>query len=149
MSDSSMAYSQIQLEAIRQAISDGRLTAQQIHSILLEEITNELNKPKEEVDTEYISACQELLGSLNRSRTAAVVSHYEENLQAIRNKMQPRFSFSPCIREETHMPSSISCWKVCLEQRVCRLSITLPDRACLSLEIRSSMFITLTQYMAG
>lgn len=96
MSDSSMAYSQIQLEAIRQAISDGRLTAQQIHSILLEEITNELNKPKEEVDTEYISACQELLGSLNRSRTAAVVSHYEENLQAIRNKMQPRFSFSPC-----------------------------------------------------
>lgn len=96
MSDSSMAYSQIQLEAIRQAISDGRLTAQQIHSILLEEITNELNKPKEEVDTEYISACQELLGSLNRSRTAAVVSHYEENLQAIRNKMQPRFSFSRC-----------------------------------------------------
>ena len=96
MSDSSVAYSQIQLEAIRQAISDGRLTAQQIHSILLEEITNELNKPKEEVDTEYISACQELLGSLNRSRTAAVVSHYEENLQAIRNKMQPRFSFSPC-----------------------------------------------------
>lgn len=96
MSDSSMAYSQIQLEAIRQAISDGRLTAQQIHSILLEEITNELNKPKEEVDTEYISACQELLGSLNRSRTAAVVSHYEENLQAIRNKMHPRFSFSPC-----------------------------------------------------
>lgn len=96
MCDSSVAYSQIQIEAIRQAISDGRLTAQQMHCILLEEISNELNKPKEEVDTEYISACQELLGSLNRSRTAAVVSHYEENLQAIQNKMQPRFSFSPC-----------------------------------------------------
>lgn len=96
MCDSSVAYSQIQLEAIRQAISDGRLTAQQMHCILLEEISNELNKPKEEVDTEYINACQELLESLNRSRTAAVVSHYEENLQAIQNKMQPRFSFSPC-----------------------------------------------------
>lgn len=95
MCDSSVAYSQIQLEAIRQAISDGRLTAQQMHCILLEEISNELNKPKEEVDTEYINACQELLGSLNRSRTA-VVSHYEENFQAIQNKMQPRFSFSPC-----------------------------------------------------
>lgn len=96
MSDSSVAYSQIQLEAIRQAISDGRLTAQQIHSILLEEISKELNKPKEEVDTEYISACHELLGALNRSRAAAAISHYEANLQAIQNKMQPRFSFSPC-----------------------------------------------------
>lgn len=48
------------------------------------------------MDTDYISACQELLGSLNRSRTAVVVSHYEENFQAIQNKMQPRFSFSPC-----------------------------------------------------
>ncbi len=95
MSDSSMARSQIQLEAIRQAISEGRLTAQQIHNILLEEISKELCKPKEEVDTEYIGACQELLESLNRSRAAAVSSHYEKNLQAIQNKLQPRFSFSP------------------------------------------------------
>lgn len=96
MCDSSVAYSQIQLEAIRQMISDGRLTAQQMNRIMIEEISSELNKPKEEVDTEYISACQELLGSLNRSRAAAAVSHYEENLQAIQNKMQPRFSFAPC-----------------------------------------------------
>lgn len=95
MSDSSMACSQIQLEAIRQAISEGRLTAQQMHNILLEEISKELCKTQEEVDTEYVSACQELLESLNRSRAAAVSSHYEKNLQAIQNKLQPRFSFSP------------------------------------------------------
>ncbi len=45
MSDSSAARSQIHLEAIRQEISEGRLTTQQIHNILLKEISNELNKP--------------------------------------------------------------------------------------------------------
>lgn len=95
MSDSSVAFSQIHLEAIRQAISDGRLTAQQIHNILLEEMTNELNKPQEEVDINYINACQDLLESLNSSRAAAVASHYEKNLQAVLKKIRPRFSFSP------------------------------------------------------
>ena len=95
MSDSSMAFSQIHLEAIRQAISEGRLTAQQIHNILLDEITNELNKPHEEVNTDYINACRELLESLNSSRAAAVTSHYEKNLQAIQDRLQPRFSFTP------------------------------------------------------
>lgn len=95
MSDSTMASRQIQHDAIREAISQGQLTAQQIHCILIEEITSELNKPEEEVDTDYISACQELLRSLNYRRAIGVSSHYEENLQAIQKKLEPRFSLFP------------------------------------------------------
>lgn len=95
MSDSSVANSQIQLDAIRQEISQGQLTAEQMHCILLKEITNELSKSEKEVDTEYINACQELLTVVNKSRATAVFSHYEKNLLAIQNKLQPRFSFFP------------------------------------------------------
>ena len=95
MSDSSTATRQIQLEAIRQSISEGKLTAQQIHNILLEEIAAELNKPQEEVDIAYVNACQDFLTELNRNRAAAAPSHYEENLIAVQRKFQPRFSFSP------------------------------------------------------
>ena len=95
MSDSSTATRQIQLEAIRQSISEGKLTAQQIHNILLEEIAAELNKPQEEVDIAYVNACQDFLTELNRNRAAATPSHYEENLIAVQRKFQPRFSFSP------------------------------------------------------
>lgn len=95
MSDSSTATRQIQLEAIRQSISEGKLTAQQIHDILLEEIAVELNKPQEEVDIAYVNACQDFLMELSRNRAAATPSHYEENLIAVQRKIQPRFSFSP------------------------------------------------------
>ena len=95
MSDSSTATRQIQLEAIRQSISEGKLTAQQIHNILLEEIAAELNKPQEEVDIAYVNTCQDFLTELNRNRAAATPSHYEENLIAVQRKTQPRFSFSP------------------------------------------------------
>lgn len=95
MSDSSTATRQIQLEAIRQSISDGKLTAQQIHNILLEEIAAELNKTQEEVDIAYVNTCQDFLTELNRNRAAATPSHYEENLIAVQRKTQPRLSFSP------------------------------------------------------
>lgn len=93
MSDSSAARSQIHLEAIRQEISEGRLTTQQIHNILLKEISNELNKPTKEVDTEYLHACQTLLDKLNQNRSANIPSHYEQNLIALRKKNRPRFNW--------------------------------------------------------
>ena len=95
MCDSSTAPRQNQLEAICQSISKGKLTAQQIHNILLEEIAVELNKPQEEVDIAYVNACQDILTELNRKRAAATQSHYEESLIAVQRKIQPRFFFSP------------------------------------------------------
>ena len=94
MSDSSLARRQIQLEAIQQAISDGSLTAQQIHNILLEEISHELDKPFKEVDMEYVNACEELLTALNRGRAAAISSMYDSNLEVIRSKHKPHFSIN-------------------------------------------------------
>ena len=96
MHDSSMAPRQIQIEAIRQSISRGDLTAQQIHDILLAEIAAELSKPQEEVDIDYVNVCQDFLMELNSSRTAVLTSHYEKNLSAVRKKIQSRFSFGPC-----------------------------------------------------
>lgn len=95
MKDSSTAHRQIQIEAIHQAISSGDLTAQQIHDTLLAEITAELSKSQEEVDIDYVNACQEFLMELNRSRAAATPSHYEQNLAAVRRKLHSRFSFGP------------------------------------------------------
>ena len=95
MNDSSTASRQIQIEAIRQSISNGDLTAQQIHDIMLAEITAELSKPQEEVNIDYVNACQALLMELNSSRAAVTSSHYDQNLTAVRKRFQSRFSFSP------------------------------------------------------
>lgn len=95
MNDSSTASRQIQIEAIRQSISNGDLTAQQIHDVMLAEITTELSKPQEEVNIDYVNACQALLMELNSPRAAVTPSHYEQNLTAVRKKFQPRFSFAP------------------------------------------------------
>lgn len=95
MNDSSTASRQIQIEAIRQSISNGDLTAQQIHDVMLAEITTELSKPQEEVDIDYVNACQALLMELNSPRVVVTPSHYEQNLTAVRKKLQPRFSFVP------------------------------------------------------
>lgn len=93
MHDSSMAPRQIQTEAMRQSISSGNLTAQQIHDTLLTEITVELSKPQEEVDIDYVNICQDFLMELNSNRAASTPSHYEQNLTAVRRKFQSRFSF--------------------------------------------------------
>ena len=93
MSDSSTERPPKKIEAIRQAISDGKLDAQSMHSTLLMEIRRELQS--KEVDMEYVNACEELLGLLNRDRASTVASHYDSNLQAIRKKMhsKPKLSF--------------------------------------------------------
>lgn len=95
MNDSSTASRQIQIEAIRQSIASGDLTAQQIHNTLLSEITAELSKSQEEVDIDYVNACQEFLMELNSNRVDTTQSHYEQNLTSIRKKFQPCFSFVP------------------------------------------------------
>lgn len=58
--DSSKREAQNQLEAIKQSILDGRLTHGQICDALAEEIKKELQKSAEEVDIEYVLACQRI-----------------------------------------------------------------------------------------
>jgi len=77
-----------QIQAIRQAVSEGRLDAEKIHQAMLDEISKELDKPLEEVDMDYVNACDRLLTELNRSRAAAIESHYASNLIAIRRKLE-------------------------------------------------------------
>lgn len=88
MKDTSTAHCQNQIEVISRVISDGTLTARQIHMQLLSEITKEIEHPAEEVDMEYVNACETLLSSLNRDREAVLSSHYASNLAAIRKKLQ-------------------------------------------------------------
>lgn len=82
MIDSSLGQHQIQMAAIRQAISDGRLNAATLHQIMLDEISKELEKPLKEVDMDYVNTCDHLLELLNRDRNCMVDSFYDRNLIA-------------------------------------------------------------------
>lgn len=86
MSDSFAERPSENIEAIRQAITDGTLDAETMHRTPLAEMHRELRN--EEVDLEYVNACEELLGLLNRDRASAVVSHYCSNLEAIHQRMK-------------------------------------------------------------
>lgn len=86
--DSSKREAQTQLEAIKQSILDGRLTHGQICDALAEEIKKELQKSAEEVDVEYVLACQRLIASLHPKKAAQAESHAEHNFQAAHAKLQ-------------------------------------------------------------
>ena len=86
--DSSKREVQNQLEAIKQSILDGRLTHGQICDALAEEIKKELQKSAEEVDIEYVLACQRLIASLHPKKAAQAESHAEHNFQAAHAKLQ-------------------------------------------------------------
>ena len=86
--DSSKREAQNQLEAIKQSILDGRLTHGQICDALAEEIKEELQKSAEEVDIEYVLACQRLIASLHPKKAAQAESHAEHNFQAAHAKLQ-------------------------------------------------------------
>ena len=86
--DSSKREAQNQLEAIKQSILDGRLTHGQICDALVEEIKKELQKSAEEVDIEYVLACQRLIASLHPKKAAQAESHAEHNFQAAHAKLQ-------------------------------------------------------------
>lgn len=86
--DSSKREAQNQLEAIKQSILDGRLTHGQICDALAEEIKKELQKSTEEVDIEYVLACQRLIASLHPKKAAQAESHAEHNFQAAHAKLQ-------------------------------------------------------------
>ena len=79
--DSSKREAQTQLEAIKQSILDGRLTHGQICDALAEEIKKELQKSAEEVDIEYVLACQRLIASLHSKEAAQAESHAEHNFE--------------------------------------------------------------------
>ena len=86
--DSSKREAQNQLEAIKQLILDGRLTHGQICDALAEEIKKELQKSAEEVDIEYVLACQRLIASLHSKEAAQAESHAEHNFEAAHAKMR-------------------------------------------------------------
>ena len=86
--DSSKREAQNQLEAIKQSILDGLLTHGQICDALAEEIKKELQKSAEEVDVEYVLACQRLIASLHPKKAAQAESHAEHNFQAAHAKLQ-------------------------------------------------------------
>lgn len=86
--DRSKREAQTQLEAIKQSILDGRLTHGQICDALAEEIKKELQKSAEEVDIEYVLACQRLIASLHPKKAAQAESHAEHNFQAAHAKLQ-------------------------------------------------------------
>lgn len=86
--DRSKREAQTQLEAIKQSILDGRLTHGQICDALAEEIKKELQKSAEEVDVEYVLACQRLIASLHPKKAAQAESHAEHNFQAAHAKLQ-------------------------------------------------------------
>lgn len=86
--DRSKREAQNQLEAIKQSILDGRLTHGQICDALAEEIKKERQKSAEEVDIEYVLACQRLIASLHPKKAAQAESHAEHNFQAAHAKLQ-------------------------------------------------------------
>lgn len=86
--DSSKREAQTQLEAIKQSILDGRLTHGQICDALAEEIKKELQKSAEEVDIEYVLACQRLIASLHSKEAAQAESHAEHNFEVAHAKLQ-------------------------------------------------------------
>ena len=86
--DSSKREAQTQLEAIKQSILDGRLTHGQICDALAVEIKKELQKSAEEVDIEYVLACQRLIASLHSKEAARTESHAEHNFEAAHAKLR-------------------------------------------------------------
>ena len=76
MDATSMALCHTKVEEIRRRISEGELTAQQIHDILISEIENELNRPTKEVNMAYVKICEELLSSLGAD-DEPLVDQYE------------------------------------------------------------------------
>ena len=79
-----MALCHTKVEEIRRRISEGELTAQQIHDILISEIENELNRPTKEVNMAYVKICEELLSSLSADDESLVDQYYIRNHRSIR-----------------------------------------------------------------
>lgn len=78
-----MALCHTKVEEIRRRISEGELTAQQIHDILISEIENELNQPTKEVNMAYVKICEELLSSLGADDEPLVDQYYISNRRSI------------------------------------------------------------------
>ena len=81
---------QKQLEAIKQAVLNGRLTHAQICDVLAGEIEKELQKSAEEVDIEYVTACQALMESLHPKEAVQAERHAEHNFVAILTKLRKK-----------------------------------------------------------
>ena len=83
-----MALCHTKVEEIRRRISEGELTAQQIHDILISEIENELNRPTKEVNMAYVKICEELLSSLGADDEPLVDQYYISNRRSIQKVLE-------------------------------------------------------------
>ena len=88
MDATSKALCHTKVEEIRRRISEGELTAQQIHDILISEIENELNRPTKEVNMAYVKICEELLSSLGADDEPLVDQYYISNHRSIRKALE-------------------------------------------------------------
>ncbi len=88
MDATSMALCHTKVEEIRRRISEGELTAQQIHDILISEIENELNRPTKEVNMAYVKICEELLSSLGADDEPLVDQYYISNRRSIQKVLE-------------------------------------------------------------
>ena len=89
-----MALCHTKVEEIRRRISEGELTAQQIHDILISEIENELNRPTKEVNMAYVKICEELLSSLGADDEPLVDQYYISNRRSIQKVLEKSHFFS-------------------------------------------------------
>lgn len=88
MDATSMALCHTKVEEIRRRISEGELTAQQIHDILISEIENELNRPTKEVNMAYVKICEELLSTLGADDEPLVDQYYISNRRSIQKMLE-------------------------------------------------------------
>lgn len=88
MDATSKALCHTKVEEIRRRISEGELTAQQIHDILISEIENELSRPTKEVNMAYVKICEELLSSLGADDEPLVDQYYISNRRSIRKTLE-------------------------------------------------------------
>lgn len=86
--DSSKREAQNQLEATNSRFLMAGFTHGQICDALAEEIKKELQKSAEEVDVEYVLACQRLIASLHSKEAARTESHAEHNFEVAHAKLR-------------------------------------------------------------
>lgn len=87
MDDSFRGCHETQITAIKTAVSNGTFDAKFIRQLLLDEISRELNKPLEEVDVDYVNACDELLEQITCVGDALSDSHYTRNRTTLRARL--------------------------------------------------------------
>lgn len=73
--------------AITDALNSGALTVDEMHIRLSAMIDAEMEKPPEEIDTELVGACEELLHELYGQEAKQLPSHKAQNYKAVKARL--------------------------------------------------------------